>query len=305
MTDTHLPGFAVLPSTAKAEAGRLPQLSAVAAIEKSSSVQPNAPEAPETLDTAGGFRQDMHSGTLQPRRGVSSSIVRGGGHDIASLSRKRRDLALANTKEGLGGHVPVLPSPRAMPGARLKMLSKTPPLVQNAGSTLAPMAAGSPTVLASMSARSPSKSKLESESLGLADAELRRLREEIRIKDQQLQLCRAELQKRNEEFEGCVANLNVSQAELTLCQERLDALTLPVVVMKEKENAAVEDANAFAGENILPESDELALLRSFTARLDQDEHSQRQNHLGQDRQEREMSLNGSQSDYPKMSFFLI
>eukprot|EP00930_Biecheleria_cincta_P038272 TRINITY_DN262_c0_g1_i4.p1 TRINITY_DN262_c0_g1~~TRINITY_DN262_c0_g1_i4.p1 ORF type:complete len:1230 (+),score=219.34 TRINITY_DN262_c0_g1_i4:224-3913(+) len=270
MTDTHSPGFAVLPSAAKAEAGRLPQLAVLGAI----GVQPDALDT--TSDKAGGFlRRELNSSsTLQPKRaGVSSSIVTGGGQDIASLSRKRRDLALANVRQG---HTPALPSPRAMPGARLKLLAKTPPLALGASSPLAPTAAGALTALSNISTPapfervSPACSPSTSEHESHADVELRRLREQIQMKDRQLLLCQAELQKRNEEFEGCVANLNVAQAELALCQERLRTITLPVVLVREdaqaelalckleKEHPSLEDLEDTAGETNLVQNEQLA-----------------------------------------------
>jgi len=151
--------------------------------------------------------------------------------DIVAMSRRRRDLALAVATSRPGetranGRVSAVPGPRPLPGARLKNGISGGPNSSKFG-------AGGLTWVATHAQNlvtlTPDALADLPPALSGPEAEVRQLREDLRLRDAELGRVRSQLAARNEELEGCHAHLRVAQAELVDCLERYRSRSPPAL----------------------------------------------------------------------------
>ncbi|CAE8640296.1 unnamed protein product [Polarella glacialis] len=147
------------------------------------------------------------------------------------MSRRRRDLALAVATSRPGetranGRVSAVPGPRPLPGARLKNGISGGPNSSKIG-------AGGLTWVATHAQNlvtlTPDALADLPPALSGPEAEVRQLREDLRLRDAELGRVRSQLAARNEELEGCHAHLRVAQAELVDCLERYRSRSPPAL----------------------------------------------------------------------------
>ncbi|CAK9002378.1 unnamed protein product [Durusdinium trenchii] len=145
------------------------------------------PREPTRLPPLTGDGDEEAKRGTRPRRGAN---------DMASLSRKRRDLALANREHAM----------LTLPGTLLKS-----PKLRQSPALMEPERLAAP----GDGAEEPPPDVSEGQK------EIQRLQEELRLRSAEAEQYRASFKKKSEEYEGCKVLLDVAQAELHLCQERL------------------------------------------------------------------------------------
>ena len=151
---------------------------------------------------------------------ASKRRIRRGANDMASVSRKRRDMALANREK-------VSPMPITLPGTLLK----SPPALS------APLPRQSPTVEAEMAEPGEEEDGEVTRAKNAVlegQREIQRLQEELRLRCAETEEYRRNFKKKSEEYEGCVVLLDVAQAELRFCQERMRAQSPTPPLLKPK-----------------------------------------------------------------------
>jgi len=151
---------------------------------------------------------------------ASKRRIRRGANDMASVSRKRRDMALANREK-------VSPMPITLPGTLLK----SPPALS------APLPRQSPTVEAEMAEpgeEEDAEVTRAKHAVLEGQREIQRLQEELRLRSAETEEYRRNFKKKSEEYEGCVVLLDVAQAELRFCQERMRAQSPTPPLLKPK-----------------------------------------------------------------------
>ncbi|CAE7516296.1 unnamed protein product [Symbiodinium natans] len=219
------------------------------------------------------------------RRGSRGRRTTPGGTDLAAMSRKRRDVALAGRENVLDVGI-TLPAPRALPGTLLK--SSTKPVRARASPVEAPsftvpepMGAG-----AHLAPLEPPEGKTE----------LQKLQEDLRLQSADLNRYRSALKKKNEEYEGCMALLNVTQAELRLCQERIrtQSPTPPVNAPRR-----LQGINVFGSERELAEEAAAFAVSSLLGRVQlRMRATQEQEKLEKERERKKQAQKGKQSPLP-------
>lgn len=234
---------------------------------------------------------DVHFPEAQ-RRGGRVRKSTPGGTDLAAMSRKRRDVALAGRENVLDvGPVGItLPAPRALPGTLLKSSTRT------VRARASPVEAPSFAVPEMLGAGAGHRASLEPES----KTELQKLQEELRLQSSDLNRCRSALKKKSEEYEGCMALLNVTQAELRLCQERIrtQSPTPPVNPPRR-----LQGINVFGSERELAEEAAAFAVSSLLSRVQlrmkaAEEQAKEQEELEKQRERRKQAKKGRQSPTP-------
>lgn len=231
---------------------------------------------------------DVHFSEAQ-RRGGRVRKSTPGGTDLAAMSRKRRDAALAGRENVLDVGI-TLPAPRALPGTLLKSSTKT------VRARASPVEAPSFAVPEMLGAGAGHRASLEPES----KTELQKLQEELRLQSSDLNRCRSALKKKSEEYEGCMALLNVTQAELRLCQERIrtQSPTPPVNPPRR-----LQGINVFGSERELAEEAAAFAVSSLLSRVQlrmkaAEEQAKEQEELEKQRERRKQAKKGRQSPAP-------